>query len=301
MNLEKNKIVFAGVLALILLFLVGYSFWILDDTRAEPALTAPGLPNWEGADTPFESKIQALDALKEVRPASELPSPYPDHMIDEKGYFNPDYMEYEKQRIIDSIYAREHFSREAPTLSASEATPTIVSSTGETPKEQVPARTSSDLSLEHQLFFASHPEKADGRYFARARIAGDHLLRKQSRIQIQTLEDVSIGDETLPKNSILWGTVHFGPNRVFISVLHPRDEAQVLEAYDLQDGLRGIYLENSFKAEASREVLEDVVQDVNIAGLPQLTGIKNVFRRRQQNLKVTVLDGHRLLLKSKSK
>jgi len=299
MNLEKNKIVFAGVLALILLFLVGYSFWILDDTQAEPALTTPELPNWEGADTPFESKIQALDALKEARPVTELPSPYPNHMIDEKGYFNPDYMEYEKQRIIDSIYAQEHFSREAPTLLASEATPAIVSSSGETPIEQIPPRTPSDLSLEHQLFFASHPEEAESRYFARARIAGDHRLRKQSRIQLQTLEEAPLREQTLPKNSILWGTVHFGPNRVFISVLSPEDETEVLEAYDLQDGLRGIYLENSFKAEASSEVLEDVVQDVNIAGLPQLTGIKNVFRRRQQNLKVTVLDGHHLLLKSK--
>ncbi|MCR9228241.1 MAG: hypothetical protein NXH90_12545 [Flavobacteriaceae bacterium] len=26
-------------------------------------------------------------------------------MMDDKGYFNPDYMEYEKQRIIDSVYA----------------------------------------------------------------------------------------------------------------------------------------------------------------------------------------------------
>jgi hypothetical protein len=89
-------------------------------------------------------------------------------------------------------------------------------------------------------------------------------------------------------------------NRVFISVVHPRDPTLILEAYDLQDGLRGIYLENSFKGEVGNEVLQDVIQDVNIAGLPQINGIKNVFRRRQQKIKVTVLDGHRLLLKSKS-
>lgn len=301
MNLEKNKIVFAGVLALILLFLVGYSFWVLDDKKVEPALTAPELPNWEGADAPFESKIKALDALKEARPETPLPSPYPDHMIDEKGYFNPDYMEYEKQRIIDSVYAREHFSREVSFLDAPKGEPVTENIPKGSRPTHPPARSAEELALEHQLFFAAQPTAAESRYFARARIAGDHLLRKQSRIQLQTLEEAALQEETLPKNSTLWGTVQFGLNRVFISVLHPTDETQVLEAYDLQDGLRGIYLENSFRAEAGSQLLQDVVQDVNIAGLPQINGIKNVLRRRQQNLKVTVLDGHRLLLKTKSK
>jgi hypothetical protein len=119
-------------------------------------------------------------------------------------------------------------------------------------------------------------------------------------VQLQTLEAGPLEGDSLAKQTVLWGTVSFGPNRVFIAVTHPQDPTRTLEAYDLQDGLRGIYLENSFRAEAGSEVLQDVIQDVNIAGLPKLDGIKNVFRRRTQKLKVTVLDGHGLLLKSKA-
>ena len=68
-------------------------------------------------------------------------------------------------------------------------------------------------------------------------------------------------------------------------------------AYDLQDGSEGIYIENSFKADASREVLDDVVQDINVAGLPQVGGIKQVFRRNNRNVKVTIINNDHLILK----
>ena len=265
----------------------------------EPEVTAPVLPQWEGADAPFESKIEALDAMKEDRPTPLAPSPYPEHMIDEKGYFNPDYMEYEKYRIIDSIYAREDFQREPAYLQ----TPPEESSDGDESAAPTPtpaARNSQELALEHQLFFAAHHAPTEGVFAARAQITGTQVLRAQSRVRLTTTDRPADTPGGLPSGTTLWGRVSFGANRVFIRLLHPTDPTLTLEAYDLQDGLRGLYLENSFKGEAANEVLQDVIQDVNIAGLPQINGIKNVFRRSGQKVKVTVLDGHGLILKSKS-
>ena len=73
------------------------------------------------------------------------------------------------------------------------------------------------------------------------------------------------------------------PNRTMISIENITHKRMTFNAYDLQDGSEGIYIENSFKADASREVLDDIVQDVNVAGLPQVGGIKQVFRRNNRN------------------
>ena len=58
-----------------------------------------------------------------------------------------------------------------------------------------------------------------------------------------------------------------------------------LKAFDLQDGSEGIYVENSFRADVSREVVDDIVGDINIAGVPQVSGIQKVFRKNQRTVK----------------
>ena len=70
-----------------------------------------------------------------------------------------------------------------------------------------------------------------------------------------------------------------------------------LKAYDLQDGSEGIYVENNLRADATREVIDDLVQDINIAGMPQVNGIKKVFQRDNRNIKVTVTNTYKLILK----
>ena len=71
-----------------------------------------------------------------------------------------------------------------------------------------------------------------------------------------------------------------------------------LSAYDVADGLEGIYIKNSFREDTSREVLNDVVEDVNIPGVPQVRGIKRVFQRNNRNVKVTVRNQYKVLLKA---
>lgn len=299
MNKLKNKIVFGGVLLLILLFLISYSYMILEEDQPADGLNQPTLPEWQETTEDFKTKTEALDALRESKASQNIPSPYPDHMVDEKGYFNPDYMEMEKHRIIDSIYAQSHFKvrpEENPyTRNASKDH--SVSQVQSAPNE--PKKIASEIALEHQLFFAGHarPEYATS---IPARIEGDQVIKKDSRVAIKLLKSMAWGNDTLQKNQEVWGTVAFGPNRLYIAVSEVAEHELQLEAYDLQDGLRGIYLENSFRGEAGNQLLQDLSQDINVPGLPSTRSLKNVFRRRQQKIKVNVLDGHSFLLKSKN-
>jgi hypothetical protein len=70
-----------------------------------------------------------------------------------------------------------------------------------------------------------------------------------------------------------------------------------LKAFDLQDGSEGIYVENSFRADAKREVVEDIVNDINISGVPQVTGVKQLFQRSNRNVKVTIVNNYKLIVK----
>ena len=67
----------------------------------------------------------------------------------------------------------------------------------------------------------------------------------------------------------------------------------------MQDGSEGIYIENSFRAEARQEVLGDIVDDINIAGVPQVSGIKKIFQRNNRNVKATISNNYKLILKLK--
>jgi hypothetical protein len=70
-----------------------------------------------------------------------------------------------------------------------------------------------------------------------------------------------------------------------------------LKAFDMQDGSEGIYVENSFRADATQVVVDDIVGDINIAGVPQVSGIQKVFRKNQRTVKVTVTNNYKLILK----
>ena len=89
----------------------------------------------------------------------------------------------------------------------------------------------------------------------------------------------------------------FQPNRLLLEIEGVEHHPYKLSAYDVADGLEGIYIKNSFKEDASREVLNDVVEDVNIPGVPQVRGIKRVFQRSNRNVKVTGRNQYKVLLK----
>ncbi|MBO6830442.1 MULTISPECIES: conjugative transposon protein TraM [unclassified Allomuricauda] len=305
MKLQKNKIVFVLVVVSVVLFMTVYSLWTFGED--EPSALEPNqipLPELEGNTMEYESKLEALDALKEERKVTAPPL-YPEHMVDEKGYFNPDYMEYEKQRIIDSIYRSRNYGEAYSKVPQMEVPVDNAKESGEDIDGAVvledPVATQ-EMALQQQLFFASNPvvePEINGRTdtLVRVRVDGTQTVRQHTRLRMRLMEDAVVHGSRLSKNTPFYGFVSFKPNRAIITIDRMAHKPIDVVAYDLQDGNEGIYVMNTFRAEATREITADAIGGINIGGMPQVRGIKSLLQRDNRNVKVTLMDNYQLVLK----
>jgi len=304
MKLQKNKIVFVLVLASVVLFITIYAL-LTFGKEEEPELNTDQipLPDLEESPKAYESKLEALEAIKEERKTTAPPI-YPEHMVDEKGYFNPDYMAYEKQRIIDSIYdvGQDKYDRQSPKRQSTAAldhkpekkTPSISYSNNVT--KGIDIKT---LGLEHQLFFASKPKSNHKlpNKTPMVRVIGRQQIREGQRLELMLTSPLTINSIYLPKYTRVYGFTKIRPNRVLVEVSRLGDHPVALKAYDLQDGKEGIYVENHLKGALVNQGLDETIREVNIPGVPQLGGIKNIFRKDNRAIKVEIPNNYQFLLK----
>ena len=309
MKIEKNKIVFVAVLVVVILFLISYTLMLQDTDSDSNELEQTTVPKLENDSKEYHSKLDALNDLKEVR-ENTAPSIYDESLLDSLGYFDPLFAEKEKQRIVDSIYqanAIQYKPREYTELRSSTKVVSAQPEFDSAVLRQEQHVATQELGLQHQLFFAAAtstslkttPIFAASNPVLNAVVDGNQVVRANSRIRLRLTETGTVNGTTLDKNTLVFGTISFQPNRALITIETINHQPIALQAYDLQDGLEGIYIENNFRAQASREVFDDVLQDVNIASLPQVGGISQLLRRDNRNVKVNVLNNSRMLLKIK--
>ena len=308
MKIQKNKIVFASVIAIVFIFIISYSIMIMgDDENENDNLEQTLIPDLEENQKEYDSKLEAINDLKEVR-ENNAPSIYDEKLIDSMGYYDPDLPEREKKRIVDSIYnagkiqysekkyqnfGQKKIERKQP----------IEIDSSEIKRElKIEAK---ELGLEHQLFFAAAPKPNElsiiGNTDATIHVVvdGDQVIKANTRLRMRLTKAATINGKVIPKNTPLFGFISFQPNRALIKIENIRHHPTKLKAFDLQDGSEGIYVENNFRAEATNEVLDDVIGDINIPTVPQVGGITKVLRRSNRNVKVTVLNNYKLILKPK--
>ncbi|HCO85558.1 MAG TPA: conjugal transfer protein TraM [Arenibacter sp.] len=308
MKVEKNKIVFASVLAVLFIFLISYSILIMGDDESENEnLEQTLIPELEQNQKEYDSKLDAINDLKEVR-ETNAPSIYEEKMIDSLGFYNRDLPEMEKERIVDSIYAAgkirysdtsyEHIGEKR---TASKKVREI-DSTELKMEQKIAAK---ELGLEHQLFFAADPKENEMSILGStdkmiyAVVDGDQVVKTNSRLRMRLVQDALINNKMVPKNTPVYGFISFQPNRALITIENIQHRPTSLKAFDLQDGSEGIYVENNFRADATNEVLDDIIGDINIPSVPQVGGITKVLKRNNRKVKVTVLNNYKLLLKPK--
>tara|TARA_R100000935_G_scaffold46551_1_gene70010 strand:- start:17396 stop:18328 length:933 start_codon:yes stop_codon:yes gene_type:complete len=307
MKIEKNKIVFGSVLALILIFIISYSVIVMGDGDSESeTLEQTEVPELKQDQKEYKSKLDAVNALKEVR-ETNAPSIYDEKLIDSLGFYDPDLREKEKERIVDSIYnsGRINYTENRYRNSVTEKTnfsERVMDSSVIQNKENKIA--SGEIGLEHQLFFSSNPLKnttvnipIKSKEFIYAKVDGEQMVMVNSRLRMRLVKETVIDGLAIKKNSLIYGFIRFQPNRAIIEIENINQHPVKLKAYDFQDGSEGIYVENSFRADATREVIGDVVDDINIAGVPQVGGIKKIFQRNNKNIKVTITNNYKLILK----
>ncbi len=308
MKVEKNKIVFAAVLAVLFIFLISYSILIMGDDESENEnLEQTLIPKLEQNQKEYDSKLDAINDLKEVR-ETNAPSIYDEKMIDSLGFYNPDLPEMEKDRIVDSIYAAgkikysaasyEHIGKKRTALKKVQK----IDSTELKMEQKIAVK---ELGLEHQLFFAADPKKNELSILGStdemiyAVVDGNQVVKANSRLRMRLVQDAFINNEKVLKNTPIYGFISFQPNRALIEIENIQHRPTSLKAFDLQDGSEGIYVENNFRADATNEVLDDIIGDINIPSVPQVGGITKVLKRNNRKVKVTVLNNYQLILKPK--
>lgn len=291
MKLEKNKIVMISIIICVVLFIVSYS--VMTFGKKEEA-TIQGnqvpVPKLDGEQKQYDTKMEALEDLKEEREIN-APSVYDERLLDSTGRYDPDLMNKEKMRIIDSIYSQGRIDYTERTYRQPKPDPVAASkpiqkdtvSKSEKEKAKELAVAAKELGLEHQLFFASEPKEnpmtdshnTDNLIFVR--VDGTQTVKNDFRLRMRLSESATIYGRSFPRNTPIYGFVSFKPNRTMIAIEHIGHKPVKLRAYDLEDGSEGIYIENSFRADARQQLIGDVVDDINVAGVPQVSGIKTAI------------------------
>lgn len=308
MKVEKNKIVFAAVLAVIFIFLISYSIMVMgDDESNNESLEQTLIPDLEENQREYDSKLDAINDLKEVR-ENNAPSIYDEKLIDSLGFYDPDLPDKEKERIVDSIYAVgriKYTDNRYENLGTRKATPKTVRKIDSSEIRNELKLKSKELGLEHQLFFAAAPkpnefsliENTDENIYVV--VDGDQVVMANTRLKMRLTKAAMINDKKMPKNTTVFGFISFQPNRALIEIENIQHHPTKLKAFDMEDGSEGIYVQNNFRAEVTSEVLDDAISDINIQGVPQVGGITKVFKRNNRRVKVTVLNNYKLILKPK--
>jgi len=306
MKIEKNKIVFAVILLCVVLFIGSYSAILLgkDEDSIIENNQIP-IPRLEDEQKEYESKLDALNSLKEVR-QTNAPSVYDEHLLDSTGVYDIGLLEKKKMRIVDSIYNEGRISYTDRTLKKPKVkilSEVVQKDTISKIGEKGISIALKELSLEHQLFFASKPivneelntRNNDVTIFVR--VDGTQTVKKNFRLQMRLEKDATINNILFTKNTLIYGFVSFKPNRTVIKIENINQQPVKLKAFDLQDGCEGVYIKNSFRADVKREVMGDIVDDINVAGVPQIAGIKKIFQHNNKNIKVTIANNYKLILK----
>ena len=312
MKLDKKKITFIAVIGAVVIFIVTYFILVFDeDDSQKDELQQTQVPVLENPNDDYTSRLDAVDDLKEVR-ETNAPSIYDEKYLDSTGVFDPDFMEKEKMRMVDSIYNNSRINYSTGTFRATNPVrDSVVNVIAKKQKAQKKEASSlvgeidpKALALEQQLFFASNPlpveETANAPSIA-VMIDKKQVIKANDRLQMRTLDDVKIDGMLIPKNTTLFGIVSFKPNRVLLQIENIDDVPLSFKAYDIRDRLEGIYIKNSFREELRQQVLGDVVDDINVPGVPQVTGIKRLFQRSNRQVKVTVNPNYKLIVKVDSR
>jgi len=305
MKLDRNKLIFITVIASVVIFIVCYAVFVMGEgEETQNELTQPSVPELKEEQKKYSSKMEAIDDLKEVR-ESNAPSIYDESLLDSTGLYDPLFQEKERQRIVDSIYSEGRINYESGDYRIASNSNRTVARKNSVKDEN--KKTSIDFSKAHQEFFDFEPKSISITIseesnrptddFIVVEVNGEQTVKNDSRLELRLAVDAVINGDSIPRNSLVYGFVSFKTNRVFISITNINHNPVDLKAFDLLDGNEGIYIKNSFTAEARGEVFDDIVQDINVPGVPQVGGIKQVFRRNNRNVKVTIYNQYQLILK----
>lgn len=301
MKIDKKKLVFGSMFIVILAFMVIY--WFLKfgkDAEPENQLDQTTIPLLDEDKKEYKTRMEAVDNLIEKRP-SNAPSMYDEALIDSAGNYDPYLPEKEKMKLMDSILASgpdiEYFDLDNIQNPSQKILDSILPNSRLSKPVEIASIGNGHLDFFLNVSLIPNISILHNNKPIYALVNGDQVVRENERLELRLSQDLMIAGDSIPKNTILYGSCSFKANRLLLTIYPTGSQQTPLKAFDISDGQEGIYIENSFRSQATTEVFDDVIQDINISGVPQVSGLKSIFQRSNRNVKVKVFNQYQLILK----
>lgn len=139
-------------------------------------------------------------------------------------------------------------------------------------------------------------------HFIYAFIDGDNTVTSNSRVKLRLSKDAIIEGKKYRRNTPFFATATFGVYRMLLRIESINHTPVSLEAYDAEDSNLGIYInDESLSAEAFTDSKDDLIDEVDVSGIPVGQTLKNIFKKGNNAIKIHLLNNDKLILKTTNK
>ena len=299
MKVDKQKVIFISVVAVVVIALGLYTMNVMGgkDDGETKSLTKTFVPKIDKDVVEYNSRIKAVDEIKK-EVIRTPPSIYDEKKINSVGIYDVNNPQDVKQRMIDSIYANGQMDYSKKTASIKSP---------QRDWETVKNELNSEIKDSHKDFFSKIPDNGkieDSTKLGNtdeviyAEINGDQKVMANGRVQMRITRPHKINGLLYPVNTYIYGFVSFAPNRCLIRINHVDQLPVNLTVYDYEDGGEGLFVVNSFRSDFKGIVVDNSISEIDIPGVPRLGGLKNLFKKSNRNVKITVVNKYQILIKS---
>jgi hypothetical protein len=156
---------------------------------------------------------------------------------------------------------------------------------------------------EMEKFFSTSKNAAENKNTKGVKVMAvvnyDQEIKSNSRVEMILVQDLSIGGRRFPKNTYIYGIAKFSGYRLNIYVSKIKDMEVSLNVYDYQDGNMGLYVDPDNIGQEVRDAATDgLIDDADADDIPLGNTIKGVFKRKNKESSVILLNNYKVILKS---
>lgn len=133
----------------------------------------------------------------------------------------------------------------------------------------------------------------------RAIIHNNQKIKNNERVVLRLKDDLKINDKIYERNSFIYAFSKFSKNRVYLTINNIENNKVLYNAYDIQDGNLGLYIEGAnIGGELEKEGANEVLQEMNLNDVPLGSAVKKIFRKKNREISVLLLNGYEVILKN---
>ena len=125
-------------------------------------------------------------------------------------------------------------------------------------------------------------------------------MRNKQRVTLILPKDITIDGKIFKKNTLIYCQASFSGNRVNFTINNINQISVNLKVYDAEDGDLGLNVRESLVAETSSEVVSDAADELDVNGVPLAGTFKKVFKRKQQEPRIDLLNNQKIILKNEN-